>query len=134
MVNIIKIPLQRKRKESMEIELVKASIKGDSVSFTELMKLHKVSLYKIAYSYVKDEQKALDIIQDTTYKGLLNIRNLKNPEFFKTWITRILINVSIDYTKNEDKIVYLDEEIPLVENSDSITIDEKVDLYDAIDK
>ncbi len=134
MVNIIKIPLQRKRKESMEIELVKASIKGDSISFTELIKLHKVSLYKIAYSYVKDEQKALDIIQDTTYKGLLNIRNLKNPEFFKTWITRILINVSIDYTKNEDKIVYLDEEIPLVENSDSITIDEKVDLYDAIDK
>ena len=63
-----------------------------------------------------------------------NVDNLKNPEFFKTWITRILINVSIDYTKNEDKIVYLDEEIPLVENSDSITIDEKVDLYDAIDK
>ena len=113
MVNIIKIPLQRKRKKSTEIELVKASIKGDSISFTELMKLHKVSLYKIAYSYVKDEQKALDIIQDTTYKGLLNIKNLKNPEFFKTWITRILINVSIDYTKNED---------------------EKVDLYDAIDK
>ena len=86
MVNIIKIPLQRKRKEYTEIELVKASIKGDSISFTELIKLHKVSLYKIAYSYVKDEQKALEIIQDTTYKGLLNIKNLKNPEFFKTWI------------------------------------------------
>ena len=82
MVNIIKIPLQRKRKESTEIELVKASIKGDSISFTELIKLHKVSLYKIAYSYVKDEQKALEIIQDTTYKGLLNIKNLKNDDSY----------------------------------------------------
>lgn len=134
MISIIKIPLQRKRKESTEVELAKASIKGDSDAFTELMKLHKVSLYKIAYSYVKDEQKALDIIQDTTYKGLLNIKKLNNPEFFKTWITRILINISIDYTKNDTKVVYLDKETPLVEKSDSITIDEKVDLYDAIDK
>ena len=134
MISIIKIPLQRKRKESTEVELAKASIKGDSDAFTELMKLHKVSLYKIAYSYVKDEQRALDIIQDTTYKGLLNIKKLNNPEFFKTWITRILINISIDYKKNDTKVVYLDKETPLVENSDSITIDEKVDLYDAIDK
>lgn len=134
MINIIKIPLQGKKRASTEIELAKASIKGDCEAFTELMKIHKVSLYKIAYSYVKNEQKALDIIQDTTYKGLLNIKKLNNPEFFKTWITRILINVSIDYTKNDDKVVYLDEGIPLVENSDYITIDEKVDLYDAIDK
>ena len=54
MLSIIKIPLQRRKKQPTKIDLVKASIKGDSDSFTELMKLHKVSLYKIAYSYVKD--------------------------------------------------------------------------------
>lgn len=134
MLSIIKTPLQRRKKQPMEIELAKASIKGDSDSFTELMKLHKVSLYKIAYSYVKDEQKALDIMQDTAYKGLLNIKKLKEPKFFKTWITRILINIAIDYTKKDSKVVYIDEEIHLEKKSEQITMEEKLDLYDAIDK
>lgn len=134
MIGILKIPLGGKIKDSSEIELAKASIKGDSDAFTELVKLHKVSLYKIAYSYVKDEQKAMDILQEATYKGLINIKKLNNPQFFKTWITKILINVAIDYTKKDANVLYLDEKMPLVAKSDTVTVEEKVDLYDAIDR
>jgi len=74
MLNVSKFPLQRTRKEFSEIKLAKASIKGDSKAYTELVKFYKNNLYKIAYSYTKDEQKALDIFQETTYKGLLNIK------------------------------------------------------------
>lgn len=133
MINILKLPLQRKIKKSSEIELVKASLKGDSDAYTELIKIHKASLYKIAYSYVKDEQKALDILQETTYKGLINIKKLNEPKFFKTWITKILINVSIDYSRKEENLIYLDEKTPLAQKQNNITIEEKLDLYDAID-
>ena len=112
---------------------MKRAIKGDAESFSELIKIYKVYLYKIAYSYVKDEEKALDILQETTYKGLINISNLKEFKFFKTWITRILINVAIDYSKKEDKIIYLNKDMVLASKEKNISIEEKLDLYNAID-
>lgn len=133
MIHLLKLPLQRKSKDLSEIQLAKLSIEGDSEAFSQLMKLHKVSLYKIAYSYVKDEQKALDILQDTAYKGLLNIHKLNEAKFFKTWITKILINVSIDYSKKDSNVVYLDDDVLVNKSTDSIDIEEKLDLYDAID-
>lgn len=133
MIHLLKLPLQRKSKDISESQLAKLSIEGDSEAFSQLMKLHKVSLYKIAYAYVKDEQKALDILQDTSYKGLLNINKLKDAKFFKTWITKILINISIDYTKKDSNIVYLEETL-LNKSSENLNIEEKLDLYDAIDK
>lgn len=134
MLNVSKISLPSTRNEFSKIKLAKASIKGDSKAYTELVKLYKNDLYKIAYSYIKDEQKALDILQDTTYKGLLNIKKLKEAKYFKTWITRILINIAIDYSRKESNITYLEEEEAfLMKNEKSISIEEKLDLYDAID-
>lgn len=127
------LPWHIKSKEVTELKLVKKAIKGDSDAYTELIKLHKEYLYKIAYSYVKNEQKALDILQECTYKGLLNISKLNNAKFFKTWITRVLINVAINYNKKEENIVYLDETLEPTYDKKSISIEEKLDLYDAID-
>ena len=97
------------------------------------MKIYKTYLYKIAFSYVKDEQKALDILQECVYRALLNIEKLKKPKFFKTWITKILINVSINYIQKESKIVYLENGVPEKPQHSSLHIEDKLDLYDAID-
>ncbi len=133
MESIFKLPWHKNFKKDSEISLAKASIKGDLLAFTELMKRHKVYLYKIAYSYIKDEQKALDILQETTSKGLINVSKLKEPQFFKTWITRILINIAIDYSKKESNIVYLNDEVLINDYIENVGIEEKLDLYDAID-
>lgn len=111
MEKIFKLPWHKNFNKDSDINLAKVSIKGDSLAFTELMKRHKVYLYKIAYSYIKDEQKALDILQETTIKGIINLSKLKEPKFFKTWITRILINIAIDYSKKESNIAYLNDEV-----------------------
>lgn len=54
--------------------LVKKAINGDKESFIYILKKYKVDLYKIAYMYVKDEEKALEILQETIVKGVFNIR------------------------------------------------------------
>lgn len=112
----------------------------DANLYSELMEDYKIYLYKIAYSYVKNEQTALDIIQETSYKGLVNISKLNNIEYFKTWITRILINTSINYIRSNKNIISYGElsEVPsnsLNENTDTtnMNIEDKIDLYNAID-
>ena len=133
MEKIISLPWQTIKKESLEITLAKKAKNGDSDAFVELYKIYKVYLYKIAYSYIKDENKALDILQECAYKGFLNVHKLKKPSIFKTWITRILINVAIDYVKKDSNIIYLDNDSILVCSESNISLEEKMDLYNAID-
>lgn len=93
----------------MDMEkIVKLAIKGDDNAFARLMDSCKENLYRTAYAYVKNEEDALDVVQETVYKAYISIDKLKNPEYFKTWITRILINTAIDTSKKSSKIVYID--------------------------
>jgi len=52
----------------------------------------KHKLYKTALIYTGNESTAKDVLDEAVYKGLKNIKKLRNEEYFTTWITRILIN------------------------------------------
>ncbi|HEY5560681.1 MAG TPA: sigma-70 family RNA polymerase sigma factor [Clostridiaceae bacterium] len=117
--------------------LVKMAQKGDTEAFTDLISLYKENLYKIAFVYLKNEQDALDIISDTVYKAYMNIKKINNPSFFKTWITRILINSATDKLKDNKNIIYIDDYQKLDNFNDSeeeTDIDTSFDLFNAVDK
>eukprot|EP00828_Plagiopyla_frontata_P046556 TRINITY_DN8307_c0_g1_i2.p2 TRINITY_DN8307_c0_g1~~TRINITY_DN8307_c0_g1_i2.p2 ORF type:complete len:188 (-),score=40.71 TRINITY_DN8307_c0_g1_i2:112-675(-) len=114
-----------------ETRLIKKSIAGDKQSFSELIKKNKLYLYKTAYTYVKNEEDALEILQECTYRVLISIEKLKKYKYFKTWITRIVINCSLDFIKKENTLYPLKDEIKMESTNESI--DEKLDLYNAID-
>lgn len=73
-------------------KLVKKAQQGDAESFIELIELNKENMYKIARSYLKCDADVADAMQETALKCFEKIKNLDNPKFFKTWMTRILIN------------------------------------------
>ena len=52
----------------------------------------KQRLWRTALRYLSDEQAALEAVDSAVYKGLLAVHNLRQPEYFNTWLTRILIN------------------------------------------
>ncbi|EJT6473453.1 sigma-70 family RNA polymerase sigma factor [Clostridium perfringens] len=122
-----------RKNELNEIKLIKESIKGNKESFGILIKNNKEYLYKMAFLYVKDEQDALEVIHETVYRAFLNIEKLKKAKFFNTWITKILINVSIDFLKKKEKNEMLDESTPIIKEKCEISTEEKLDLYNAID-
>ena len=122
-----------RKNELNEIKLIKESIKGNKESFGILIKNNNEYLYKMAFLYVKDEQDALEVIHETVYRAFLNIEKLKKAKFFNTWITRILINVSIDFLKKKGKNEMLDESTPIIKEKCEISTEEKLDLYNAID-
>lgn len=121
------------KNEVNEMKLIKESIKGNKESFGILIKNNKEYLYKMAFLYVKDEQDALEVIHETVYRAFLNIGRLKKAKFFNTWITRILINVSIDFLKKKGNSEILDESTAIIKEKSSISTEEKIDLYNAID-
>ena len=111
----------------MEVEqLVIKAKKGDDEAFYKLMLNHKEKLYRIALSYLKNEVDAVEAIQETTYRAYKQLKKLKEPKFFSTWLIKILINFCIDEQKHKQKqIVQLQKEevINEVEPSSKIELE-----------
>lgn len=59
--------------------------------------------YKLAYSYVRNESDAQDIVQEGAYKAILNCNSLKNDSYADTWIYRIMINEAITHFRGKKK-------------------------------
>lgn len=120
--------------------VVRKAIKGDTAAFTQLMEDRKENLYRIAYSYVKNQADALDIVSETVYKAYLNIRKVKKPQYFNTWLTRILINNAINQLKKQQRVVYMGEKEALDNVQQAADIpsfyerEQVLDLYRAIDR
>lgn len=116
-----------------EIELVKRAKKGDREAFENLFLMEKEYLYKTAFMYMKNKDDALDLVQNCILKCMVSIKDLKRPEFFRTWMTRIMINcASSEWTKRRKYDLSEDEDI-YSESSIAVSPEEKLDLYHAID-
>ncbi|HBF9727101.1 TPA: sigma-70 family RNA polymerase sigma factor [Clostridioides difficile] len=99
----------------------------------QLINEQKEYLYKTAFLYTKDENEAMDICQETIYKTILNIHKLREPSCFKTWMTKILINNVNEVNRNKIKIFDNDFQIELIKDISYEKLEEKLDLYSAID-
>ena len=52
----------------------------------------KARLYRTAYLYLGSEADALEAVDEAVYQALRGLKQLRQPEFFETWLTRILLN------------------------------------------
>lgn len=78
-------------------------------------------LYAIARLYLGNESMALEAVDEAVYHGLRSLRRLREPQFFNTWMTRILINECKKELRRR-KREYLLEAIP----------EEATEMYDAL--
>ena len=67
---------------------------GNKEAYIRLIEENKKYLFNIATSILGNEEDSGDAIGETIIKAYENIKKLREPKFFKTWITRILINES----------------------------------------
>ena len=77
-------------------ELVRRAKRRDAGAFVELIECCMQSLYKTAYAITENDADAADAISETILKCWEKLPDLKKEKYFKTWITRILINNCYD--------------------------------------
>ncbi len=107
----------------------------DPDTFAALLQRSKEKLYRVAYCYVKNEQDALDVIGDATYKGLQRLDSLRESAYFDTWMTRIVINTAIDHMRKHARYsVCEDEVLETLPAGQTVSEPEAtLDLYAALD-
>lgn len=76
----------------------------------EYKKIEK-SLFLTAIAYLHNTEDAKDALQEAALSAYQGFARLKNIEYFKTWLTRIVINKSIDFRKKQKYTVELTDNI-----------------------
>lgn len=99
----------------------------------EYIRTNQSKLYKLAFTYTRNEEMALDVLQEAITKALENINKLRKEEYVNTWFYRILINEAIKSSKKYRSYF----ELELIENETHVKSDEEkiianIDMYNII--
>ena len=113
------------------LHLVKKAVRGNPDAYGRLISEHQEYLYKMAFLYMRNQEDALDLVGSVVLKGYQNIHRLRHPEWFKTWLTKILINLARDEKKKTLYCVDISD-VQAPEKPRGISIEEKCDLEEAI--
>ncbi|CAN7478379.1 RNA polymerase sigma factor [Paenibacillus sp. LjRoot153] len=70
---------------------------------------HKEHVYRLAYSYVKNQEDALDIVQEAIQKAFAAADSLKSHVAIKSWFYRIVVNTSLDFLRKHKKLTVMDD-------------------------
>lgn len=85
------------------------------------------TLYAAAMAIVQNATDAEDVVQEAVLRGWIKRHSLKSPEYFNTWLTRILINTAINHRKKKRPTL-----IAAVPHGRSARGDERIDIRRAI--
>lgn len=97
-------------KEKEIIYLIREARSQNKDSFMKLIEYYMKDMYKVSISILNNDEDAADDIQDTILACWEKMHTLKELKYFKTWMTRILINSCYDIRKQQMKFVPYEEE------------------------
>lgn len=79
------------------------------LEYLERAEAARGKLYRTALLTLGGESAAVDAVDEAVYKGYLGFPKLRQPEFFDTWLTRILLNVCHDELRRRKRELAVDE-------------------------
>lgn len=90
--------------------LARQAMTGDEDSFAALIEHMQERIYRVVFSYVRNQDEALEIVQETVYKAFISIHKLQQPEYASTWLIRIAINCALDHIRKSRKVVPMEKQ------------------------
>lgn len=96
-------------KEPSELEkLVKDAIAGEDTAIERIYEMTYRQGYSVAIQIVKNEQDALDMLQDAYVSAFRNLNSLQNPEKLRSWFNQIVANRCKDWLKKKKPQLFTD--------------------------
>ena len=87
--------------------------------FTRRVLAMEDRLYRVSFGILRNQQDQMDAIQEAVVRAWESLDKLRKPEYFETWLTRILINKCYDILRTRRRTIPLEEiaEQPASENA-----------------
>jgi RNA polymerase sigma-70 factor (ECF subfamily) len=100
-------------------QLVARAQGGDGIAFRELIKRHQKKVFQLVLSVVKEQELAMDLVQDTFLKVHQNLPRFKGDSQFFTWTYRIAYNLAIDARRRQQRFDHVELEETTLTDSDT---------------
>ncbi|UWG99296.1 sigma-70 family RNA polymerase sigma factor [Dehalobacter sp. DCM] len=91
--------------------MVKKAKSGDKEALIALIMSEKQAYYRLAYVYMKNQDEALDAMEDMILKVYENIKRLKDEQAFYRWSKTILVNCCKKNLTRKHKVILI-QDIP----------------------
>ena len=128
------IRLLFRRQKIYKKEYLKMKTKTNRDYVSKFIIENREGYYRLAYTYVKNQQDALDIVQEAICKALESQHKLKNPDGIKSWFYKIVVHTALDFLRKSNKIVFTEDEILEDIGGSSSDNYEDTDLMSALDR
>ena len=66
------------------------------------------SLYRLAFTYVKNADDAMDVVQESVYKSISTASGVRSPAAIRAWLCRITVNTALDLLRRREREVPAD--------------------------
>jgi len=116
---------------SRAVELAKA---GDNNGYAYLYNQTYQKSYYVALKFLKNEQNAMDVLQDSYIKAFSSLEQLQEPEKFESWLARIVATRSLNELKKNNPVLFSqnDEDENILDSFEDDRVDTRPDI--AIDQ
>lgn len=106
----------------------------DKDEFCACIRRWETSMYALAYSIVKNETDAEEVLSETVFRAWKNLDTLKNEKAFKAWVLRIVHNVAVELIRKNSKLLFVEETADFVRESSENQITDRLALHTAIER
>ena len=79
---------------------------------TSYLITEQARFYRLAYSYLKNREEALDAVQTAVCRAWEQQDRLREPEAVRTWFYRILIHVCTDMLRQRKRVTFVPPWMP----------------------
>lgn len=93
-------------------EIVEKVRSSDQELYSAIVERYQHKLLRYATNLIKDEHKAVDVVQESFIKAFINLNNFDTGKKFSSWIYRIVHNEAMNNVKKYPK------EVPLLDDAD----------------
>ncbi|MBQ3707147.1 MAG: RNA polymerase sigma factor [Clostridia bacterium] len=105
-------------------DMIDEAMRGDQAAITELYNRTYSSVYHTVKSILRDDDTALDVLQDSYLKAFRRLDQLGDPSKFRAWVKRIARNQAVDVLRQKSAIPFSalesDEDAPPIEFEDTV--------------
>lgn len=86
-------------------ELITLAQKGDIEALEEIIRRQQKNVFATLYYLDAKPDEIMDLTQEILFKVAKNIKKLKNPRTFKSWLNQIIINQFYDTLRKKQKTI-----------------------------
>ncbi len=106
----------------ISVNLIRRCKKMERDAFDVLLSSYEGQLYRLCFSYARNHESSMDIMQEVFIKVFRSINTFDESRPFWPWLKRIAVNTCLNYERDQQKHVHAALDSLYVDKPDLINI------------